>query len=309
MCHALLARAPQWADCTLTCVCWNCYSAQVMVYGDCAVNVSPSSQDLASIAACSADTAAAFGIEPRVAMLSYSTMGSGAGPDVSTFVLICAQGRRQARAHGLREGGHSGTRHVVVVRTCDLKQRTPAAGSAQRQQEWRSAAAACMAAQQHVPGEAMQQRTKMLMRVLLCCWQTQVQKVTDAVKLVKEMRPDLMVEGPLQYDAAIDPTVAAVKIKTPSEVAGKATVFIFPDLNTGNNTYKAVQQVSWQATSLVCSAMHRSACLLDHITDGLLALQEGGAPLRVRGSCWLLCNKHKLRMCQANTKSFLSGCC
>jgi hypothetical protein len=71
----------------------------------------------------------------------------------------------------------------------------------------------------------------------------QVQKVTDAVKMVKEARPDLMVEGPLQYDAAIDPTVAAVKIKTPSEVAGRATVFIFPDLNTGNNTYKAVQQV------------------------------------------------------------------
>jgi len=67
--------------------------------------------------------------------------------------------------------------------------------------------------------------------------------VTDAVKLVKEAHPDLMVEGPLQYDAAIDPTVAAVKIKTPSEVAGRASVFIFPDLNTGNNTYKAVQQV------------------------------------------------------------------
>lgn len=129
-----------------------CLPDKVMVYGDCAVNVSPSSQDLASIAACSADTAAAFGIEPRVAMLSYSTMGSGAGPDV--------------------------------------------------------------------------------------------QKVTDAVKLVKEARPDLMVEGPLQYDAAIDPAVAAVKIKTPSEVAGRATVFIFPDLNTGNNTYKAVQQAT-----------------------------------------------------------------
>lgn len=67
--------------------------------------------------------------------------------------------------------------------------------------------------------------------------------MTDAVKLVQETRPDLMVEGPLQYDAAIDPTVAAVKIKTPSQVAGRATVFIFPDLNTGNNTYKAVQQV------------------------------------------------------------------
>jgi hypothetical protein len=57
------------------------------VYGDCAVNVSPTSKDLASIAACSADTAAAFGIEPRVAMLSYSTMGSGAGPDVSNTTL------------------------------------------------------------------------------------------------------------------------------------------------------------------------------------------------------------------------------
>jgi hypothetical protein len=58
-------------------------SVQVLVYGDCAVNVNPTSKDLASIAACSADTAAAFGLEPRVAMLSYSTMGSGAGPDVS----------------------------------------------------------------------------------------------------------------------------------------------------------------------------------------------------------------------------------
>jgi phosphotransacetylase len=56
---------------------------QVLVYGDCAVNVNPSSKELASIAACSAETAAAFGLEPRVAMLSYSTMGSGAGPDVS----------------------------------------------------------------------------------------------------------------------------------------------------------------------------------------------------------------------------------
>jgi hypothetical protein len=71
----------------------------------------------------------------------------------------------------------------------------------------------------------------------------QVQKVTDAVQLIKEARPDLMVEGPLQYDAAIDPAVASVKIKTASQVAGRATVFVFPDLNTGNNTYKAVQQV------------------------------------------------------------------
>lgn len=129
-----------------------CLPDKVLVYGDCAVNVSPGAADLASIAACSADTARAFGIEPRVAMLSYSTLGSGAGPDV--------------------------------------------------------------------------------------------QKVTDAVKLVHESRPDLMVEGPLQYDAAIDPAVASVKIKTESQVAGRASVFIFPDLNTGNNTYKAVQQAT-----------------------------------------------------------------
>ncbi|KIY92218.1 phosphate acetyltransferase [Monoraphidium neglectum] len=58
------------------------------------------------------------------------------------------------------------------------------------------------------------------------------------------MRPDLKVEGPIQYDAAIDPKVAAVKIKTHSEVAGRANVFVFPDLNTGNNTYKAVQQAT-----------------------------------------------------------------
>lgn len=129
-----------------------CLPDKVLVYGDCAVNVSPSSKELAQIASVSADTAAAFGIEPRVAMLSYSTLGSGAGPDV--------------------------------------------------------------------------------------------QKVTDAVQMVKEMRPDLMVEGPIQYDAAIDPAVAKVKVKSHSDVAGKANVFVFPDLNTGNNTYKAVQQAT-----------------------------------------------------------------
>ena len=122
------------------------------MYGDCAVNVSPSSADLAAIAATSAATAAAFGLEPRVAMLSYSTLGSGAGPDV--------------------------------------------------------------------------------------------QKVADAVKIVKDLQPDLMVEGPIQYDAAIDPAVAKVKVKGASDVAGRANVFVFPDLNTGNNTYKAVQQAT-----------------------------------------------------------------
>lgn len=140
-------------DCKLvSSVFFMCLPDKVLVYGDCAVNPNPTSEELAQIAISSADTAAAFGIPPRVAMLSYSTLGSGAGPDVK--------------------------------------------------------------------------------------------KVTDAVAIVKERRPDIPVEGPIQYDAAIDPTVAKVKVKTPSEVAGKASVFIFPDLNTGNNTYKAVQQAT-----------------------------------------------------------------
>lgn len=122
---------------------------RVLVYGDCAVNRDPDAGQLADIAISSADTAARFGIEPRVAMLSYSTGTSGAGEDV--------------------------------------------------------------------------------------------EKVAAATKLVRERRPDLLVEGPIQYDAAIDPAVAATKLPG-SEVAGRATVFIFPDLNTGNNTYKAVQR-------------------------------------------------------------------
>ncbi|KAB1128882.1 phosphate acetyltransferase [Micromonospora sp. DT46] len=122
---------------------------RVLVYGDCAVNPDPDAAQLADIAISSADTAARFGIEPRVAMLSYSTGSSGAGADV--------------------------------------------------------------------------------------------EKVAAATKLVRERRPDLLVEGPIQYDAAIDPAVAATKLPG-SDVAGRATVFIFPDLNTGNNTYKAVQR-------------------------------------------------------------------
>lgn len=84
----------QWPECDAVCrllllLPFLCVSSlQVLVYGDCAVNVAPSSADLASIAECSADTAAAFGIEPRVAMLSYSTMGSGAGPDVSAHLAV-----------------------------------------------------------------------------------------------------------------------------------------------------------------------------------------------------------------------------
>jgi len=70
----------------------------------------------------------------------------------------------------------------------------------------------------------------------------QVEKVALAVKLAKQMRPNLKIEGPIQYDAAVDSEIAKMKIKGHSEVAGRANVCIFPDLNTGNNTYKAVQQ-------------------------------------------------------------------
>nr|WP_208293581.1 phosphate acetyltransferase [Zophobihabitans entericus] len=122
---------------------------QVYIYGDCAINPDPNAQELAEIAIQSADTAIAFGIEPRVAMISYSTGNSGQGADV--------------------------------------------------------------------------------------------EKVKEATRIAQEKRPDLMIDGPLQYDAAVMPDVA--KSKAPnSQVAGKATVFIFPDLNTGNTTYKAVQR-------------------------------------------------------------------
>ncbi|NGP07560.1 phosphate acetyltransferase [Rhodococcus sp. 14C212] len=126
-----------------------CLSDRVLAYGDCAVVPDPTSDQLADIAISSAATAARFGIEPRIAMLSYSTGESGSGVDVD--------------------------------------------------------------------------------------------KVRAATALVRERRPDLPVEGPIQYDAAIEPSVASAKLPD-SEVAGRATVFIFPDLNTGNNTYKAVQR-------------------------------------------------------------------
>jgi len=122
---------------------------RVLVYGDCAVNPDPTEAQLADIAISSAETAQQFGIDPRIAMLSYSTGESGAGADV--------------------------------------------------------------------------------------------EKVRAATALVRERRPDLLVEGPIQYDAAADAAVAASKMPG-SQVAGRATVFIFPDLNTGNNTYKAVQR-------------------------------------------------------------------
>ena len=126
-----------------------CLPDSVLVYGDCAVNPNPSAEQLADIAMASATTARAFGIEPRVALLSYSTGESGKGSDV--------------------------------------------------------------------------------------------EKVRQAAKIVRERDPELPVEGPIQYDAAVDPTVAATKLPG-SRVAGSATVFIFPDLDSGNNTYKAVQR-------------------------------------------------------------------
>ncbi|MER7918207.1 MULTISPECIES: phosphate acetyltransferase [unclassified Streptomyces] len=126
-----------------------CLADKVLVYGDCAVNPDPDAEQLADIAIQSAGTAARFGVEPRIAMLSYSTGTSGTGADVD--------------------------------------------------------------------------------------------KVRAATELVRARRPDLKIEGPIQYDAAVEPTVAATKLPG-SEVAGQATVLIFPDLNTGNNTYKAVQR-------------------------------------------------------------------
>ena len=126
-----------------------CLADRVLAYGDCAIVPDPTSEELADIAISSARTAAQFSIEPRVAMLSYSTGTSGTGADVD--------------------------------------------------------------------------------------------KVRAATNLVRQREPDLLVDGPIQYDAAVDPTTAASKMPD-SKVAGRATVLIFPDLNTGNNTYKAVQR-------------------------------------------------------------------
>ena len=126
-----------------------CLKDRVLVFGDCAVNPNPTAEQLAEIAVTTAQTAMAFGIEPRVAMISYSSGNSGKGPDV------------------------------------DL--------------------------------------------------------VIEATKLAKEKDPSLLIDGPLQYDAAIDPVVAKTKMPN-SPVAGQATVFIFPSLTTGNTAYKAVQR-------------------------------------------------------------------
>ncbi|THD67805.1 phosphate acetyltransferase [Robertkochia marina] len=126
-----------------------CLPDRVSVFGDCAINPNPTAEQLAEIAISSADSTKAFGIEPKVAMLSYSSGTSGKGEDVD--------------------------------------------------------------------------------------------RVREATEIVKSQRPDLKVEGPIQYDAAVDRTVGRSKLPD-SEVAGQANVLIFPDLNTGNNTYKAVQR-------------------------------------------------------------------
>jgi phosphate acetyltransferase len=126
-----------------------CLADRVLVYGDCAVNPNPEVPQLADIAISSAETAQSFGIDPRIAMLSYSTGTSGKGPGVTV--------------------------------------------------------------------------------------------VTEATAIVRERRPDLKVEGPIQYDAAVDEAVASLKMPD-SDVAGRATVFIFPDLEAGNVAYKAVQR-------------------------------------------------------------------
>lgn len=126
-----------------------CLEDRVSIYGDCAINPNPTAEQLAEIAISSAATSLAFGIEPKIAMLSYSSGTSGVGEDV--------------------------------------------------------------------------------------------ERVRKATAIVKQKRPDLKVEGPIQYDAAVDMQVGQTKMPN-SEVAGQANVFIFPDLNTGNNTYKAVQR-------------------------------------------------------------------
>ncbi|CAI2767707.1 phosphate acetyltransferase [Flavobacterium collinsii] len=126
-----------------------CLEDRVSVFGDCAINPNPTAEQLAEIAISSAESSSAFGIEPKIAMLSYSSGASGKGDEVD--------------------------------------------------------------------------------------------KVRAATEIVKQKRPDLKIEGPIQYDAAVDRAVGKSKMPD-SEVAGQASVLIFPDLNTGNNTYKAVQR-------------------------------------------------------------------
>ena len=169
-----------------------CLADRVLAYGDCAIVPGPTSEQLADIAISSARTAAQFGIDPRVAMLSYSTGSSGIGTDVD--------------------------------------------------------------------------------------------KVRTATELVRKRAPDLLVEGPIQYDAAVEPSVAATKMPD-SPVAGRATVLIFPDLNTGNNTYKAVQRSAGavaigpvlQGLNKPVNDLSRGALVSDIVnTVAITAIQAGG---------------------------------
>jgi phosphate acetyltransferase len=135
--------------CIVSSIFFMCLEDRVSVFGDCAINPNPTAEQLAEIAISSADSSMAFGIEPKIAMLSYSSGASGKGDEVD--------------------------------------------------------------------------------------------KVRKATQIVREKRPDLKIEGPIQYDAAVDMAIGQSKMPN-SEVAGQASVLIFPDLNTGNNTYKAVQR-------------------------------------------------------------------
>ncbi|MBJ7339986.1 phosphate acetyltransferase [Mycolicibacterium sp.] len=170
-----------------------CLADEVLAYGDCAIVPDPTAEQLADIAISSARTAAQFGIEPRVAMLSYSTGTSGTGVDVD--------------------------------------------------------------------------------------------KVRTATELVRSREPDLLVEGPIQYDAAVEPSVAETKMPD-SQVAGRATVLIFPDLNTGNNTYKAVQRSAGaiaigpvlQGLNKPVNDLSRGALVEDIVnTVAITAIQAQGA--------------------------------
>ncbi|MDS4021108.1 MAG: phosphate acetyltransferase [Candidatus Competibacter sp.] len=176
-----------------------CLPEQVLVYGDCAININPSAEDLADIAIQSAESAQAFGITPRVAMLSYSTGTSGSGSDV--------------------------------------------------------------------------------------------EKVKEATRIARERRPDLLIDGPLQYDAAAIKAVAQSKAPD-SRVAGRATVFIFPDLNAGNTTYKAVQRSAdvisigpmLQGLRKPVNDLSRGALVEDIVfTIALTAIQAEQAAARERG--------------------------
>ncbi|MGE2689231.1 phosphate acetyltransferase [Mycolicibacterium pulveris] len=171
-----------------------CLADQVLAYGDCAIVPDPTAEQLADIAISSAATAARFGIEPRVAMLSYSTGSSGSGADV--------------------------------------------------------------------------------------------EKVRQATELVQQRAPELLVDGPIQYDAAVEPSVAASKMPD-SKVAGRATVLIFPDLNTGNNTYKAVQRSAGaiaigpvlQGLNKPVNDLSRGALVEDIVnTVAITAIQAQGKP-------------------------------